>query len=83
MSNVTDTSVSTSSDFEGVYVYPVSVTPSGRPELTSGKVLQSVLVVNGIRRVGLCKFQDFGKVLSEMRNNGVGDLRDMEESVAM
>jgi len=54
-----------------------------RPELTSGKVLQSVLVVNGIRRVGLCKFQDFGKVLSEMRNNGVGDLRDMEESVAM
>jgi len=54
-----------------------------RPELTSGEVLQSVLVVNGIRRVGLCKLQDFGKVLSEMRNNGVGDLRDMEESVAM
>jgi len=52
------------------------------PPLTSSKVLQSVLVVNGIRRVGLGKLQDCREILGEMGNNGVGDLRDMEESVA-
>ena len=53
-----------------------------KPELTGGKVLQSVLVVNGIRRVRLGKLQDCREVLGEMSDDGVGDLGDMEESVA-
>ena len=51
------------------------------PPLTSSKVLQSVLVVDGIRRIGLGKLQDCGEVLGEMCNDGVGDLGNMEESV--
>lgn len=40
------------------------------------------MIVNGERGVGLGKFQDCREVLSEMSNNGVGDLGNMEESVA-
>ena len=40
------------------------------------------MVVNGVGRVGLGKFQNRREVFSEMSNDGVGDLGNMEESVA-
>lgn len=49
--------------------------------LTGGEVLQSVLVVDGKRGVVLSKLQDLVVVLGEVRDDGVGDRGDMEESV--
>jgi hypothetical protein len=57
-----------------------SICNEGR--LTSSKVLQSVLVVDGERRVVLGELKYLSEILSKVGNDGVGDLGDVEESVA-
>ena len=50
--------------------------------LTSCKVLESVLVINGIRRVGLGELKHFGEIFGKVRDDRVGDLGHVEHSVA-
>lgn len=49
---------------------------------TSSKVLKSVLVIDGIRRVGLGELKDGSNILDKVLDDRVGDLRNVEESVA-
>jgi hypothetical protein len=51
--------------------------------LTSSKVLKSILIIDSVRRVVLGELEDLGVVLSKVSDNGVGDLRNVEESVTV
>jgi hypothetical protein len=83
VSDVADTCVSTSSDFESVDICEsASIRNGASHRLTSGIVLQGVLIVDGVGRVVLSELQNFREVLGKVSNNGVGDLGNVEESVA-
>jgi hypothetical protein len=59
MSNVTDTSIFASGNLERIDVWYSALDKSaGSERLTRGKVLQSILIVDGIRRVGFGQLQD-------------------------
>jgi hypothetical protein len=49
--------------------------------LTSSKVLKSILIVDGERRVVLSELEDLTEVFGKVGDDRVGDLGNVEESV--
>jgi hypothetical protein len=50
--------------------------------LTSSKVLKSILIVDGERGVVLSELEDLTEIFGKVSDDRVGDLGNVEESVA-